>query len=369
MLFLTAAVVAIAGLCQAQLRWTGETVVAPGRIKNPEAFSAAVANSGLGLSGVVQTLGAAVFRLDASLTVGSVAGRDLELSERQSCPPTHPVPCDGGLCCQATYPVCCIEVNGGCCPSDKPVCVTDGCCASGTTLCPNDPDTCHTPDEVCCGGGTVCPVGRSCCGTGACCSETDTESNKCCPGSTAALDTCCGEYEVCCDGWCCYEGSTCGTEPGYCNIPVLEFGYDPNGITADLVENVCLGIRGQIAMGRPDTTPNEQILTYYGPNSPNRELTDCRRSRECCRGQTVPPGEPGAGDNATCDEYPFSSTIEGGPGAHVACVDEYANAAGGDLIRQMVSGMHRGFKYALRVTGIDCNAVVESDVHPCNPLP
>ncbi|KXX74170.1 hypothetical protein MMYC01_209633, partial [Madurella mycetomatis] len=83
--------------------------------------------------------------------------------------------------------------------------------------------------------------------------------------------------------------------------------------------------------------------------------------------RTVPAGEPGAGDRATCDEYPFNSAIEGGTGAHVACVNEHANAAGGDLIRQMVAGRHRGFRYALRVTGIDCTTVQESDVHPCNP--
>jgi hypothetical protein len=152
------------------------------------------------------------------------------------------------------------------------------------------------------------------------------------------------------------------------------------------------GIRRQIALGRPETTPNQQILTYYGPNSPNRELSDCRSSRGCCTGtyrrpqtavrysaianpecllhspgRTVPVGEPGAGDKATCDEYPFNSAIQGGADAHVACVSEHANSGGGDLIGRMVSGKHRGFKYALRVTGIDCTTVQESDVHGCNP--
>ena len=85
-------------------------------------------------------------------------------------------------------------------------------------------------------------------------------------------------------------------------------------------------------------------------------------------GRTVPPGEPGAGDQATCDEYPFNSVTEGGVGAHVACVDTFANSAGGDLIRQMVNGKHAGFKYQVVIQGIDCNTVTEADVHPCNPV-
>lgn len=122
-----------------------------------------------------------------------------------------------------------------------------------------------------------------------------------------------------------------------------------------------------MARGRPNVTPQYQLLTYYGPNSPNREQTDCRSSRQCCTGQVVPPNKPGAGDKTQCDEYPPNSAIEGGAGAHVACVNEHANQAGGDLIGAMVRNRHRGFQYWLEVVGLDCTTVNSGDVEGCNP--
>ncbi|KAH6617456.1 hypothetical protein F5144DRAFT_596461 [Chaetomium tenue] len=346
MVLLTAVILGIASLCQADIRWSGDTILVPGRIKNPKALAAA--------------------NLCCISVNGGCCASSKPVCQPSGCCATGTTECaNDPRTCKKPGETCC--GNGYVCPSTKPVCSGGLCCPKDTTLCLNDPTICKELDEQCCGGGSLCPVWASCCGTGACCDPSNPEISQCCKGSSADKDTCCGEYEVCCDGWCCPESSTCSSTPGYCNVPVLEFGYVPNNIISDLVENTCLGIRRQIALGRPETTPNQQILTYYGPGSPNRELSDCRSSRGCCTGRTVPAGEPGAGDKATCDEYPFNSAIEGGADAHVACVDEHANSGGGDLIGQMVSGKHRGFKYALRVTGIDCTTVQESDVHGCNP--
>jgi hypothetical protein len=86
------------------------------------------------------------------------------------------------------------------------------------------------------------------------------------------------------------------------------------------------------------------------------------------KGRTVPPGEPGAGDPMSCDEYPFNSAKEGGAGAHVACVNDYANKGGGDLLTSLLAGKHEGFKYQVAVVGIDCTTVTEADTHDCNPI-
>jgi hypothetical protein len=327
MVLLTTVLLGIVRLCHADLHWSGDTISVPGRIKNPEAFAAAHRVASGSSSSDSSPVQAAVGSPLGGIATDEILGRrDLALFDRQTCPPTHPFPC-AGKCCPVGSPVCCISVNGGCCASNKPVCQPNGCCAtgstqcpndsrtcrkpgetccgnggtcpsnkpvcspgnlccpSGTTLCPNDPTMCKELDEQCCGAGFKCPVWASCCGTGgACCDSTNPKISQCCPGSSPDKDTCCGEHEVCCDGWCCPESSTCSTTPGYCNVPVLEFGYTPNSIISDLVENVCLGLRRQIALQIPETTPNQQILTYYGPGSPNRELSDCRSGRKCCTG-------------------------------------------------------------------------------------
>ncbi|UNI19373.1 hypothetical protein JDV02_005559 [Purpureocillium takamizusanense] len=288
----------------------------------------------------------------------------LELLGRQQCPPSHPHPCPNSRCCQAGYPICC--GGGKCCSESFPVCQPTGCCPKGMTECGTvDPNFCKLPGAKCCGLGVACPVTHECCGRNCC----QAPSTKCCKGSTPDKSVCCGEHEVCCDGWCCPEGSQC-SKKGYCTVPRLTLGWQKNTETAALVENVCLGIRAQLAKGRPNTSPNGQIVTYAGPESGNREKTDCRSSRKprCCAGRIVPPGQPGAGTKMTCDEYPFNSVMEGGPGAHVACVSEHANGGGGDLLTKLLRGKHKGFKFLVEVVGIDCTKVKESDVPACNPL-
>lgn len=86
MVLVTAIILAIAGICQAELRWSGDTISVPGRIKNPEAFKAAHSGS----SGSLSSLASAVLKRDDGLAAGTILGRDLNLFDRQTCPPTHP---------------------------------------------------------------------------------------------------------------------------------------------------------------------------------------------------------------------------------------------------------------------------------------
>lgn len=46
----------------------------------------------------------------------------------------------------------------------------------------------------------------------------------------------------------CPEASTCSSTPGYCNVPVLEFGYVPNNIISD-VSIVCVVISAWVVHG------------------------------------------------------------------------------------------------------------------------
>jgi hypothetical protein len=68
----------------------------------------------------------------------------------------------------------------------------------------------------------------------------------------------------------------------------------------------------------------------------------------------------------SCEEYPFSSAMEGGANAVTSCVDDFANTAAGDMIGAIERNKHAGFKFQLVITGIDCNTVSESELAPCN---
>lgn len=87
MVLLTTVFLGIAGLCQADIRWSGDTILVPGRVKNPKALAAAHRGaSGSSSFPAPAELGspAGGFATDRML------GRGLALFDRQTCPPTHP---------------------------------------------------------------------------------------------------------------------------------------------------------------------------------------------------------------------------------------------------------------------------------------
>jgi hypothetical protein len=87
MVLLATVILGIAGLCQADIRWSRDTISVPGRIKNPEAFAAAHR----GASGLSSSPASAMRGSPAGgLATDQILGRDLELFDRQTCPPTHP---------------------------------------------------------------------------------------------------------------------------------------------------------------------------------------------------------------------------------------------------------------------------------------
>ncbi|KMU79805.1 hypothetical protein CISG_08085 [Coccidioides immitis RMSCC 3703] len=142
-------------------------------------------------------------------------------------------------------------------------------------------------------------------------------------------------------------------------IPTLIFNW-ARDLTDDLVENMCLGLR------KRNAPVNGEILTYAGARSQNRQQTQCKGG-DCCKGQTKSHGA-NKGFPLSCDEYPFSSTVEGGPHAHVGCIVAFQNGAQGDYLKAFYRDykLKKGDKYYMKITGIDCDVVHEDDIPKCN---
>jgi hypothetical protein len=73
----------------------------------------------------------------------------------------------------------------------------------------------------------------------------------------------------------------------------------------------------------------------------------------------------------SCEEYPPASTIEGGALAVCSCVAVIANSLYGLNtlgigIGWIENGKHKGFKFWVEITGIDCAAVTPTQLYPCN---
>lgn len=83
-------------------------------------------------------------------------------------------------------------------------------------------------------------------------------------------------------------------------------------------------------------------------------------------GQTVPAGDPSAGDPMSCEEYPFNSVEEGGASAQCSCISAYVNSAQGNQLQALYSGMHQGFKFLFYITNVDCTDFTTADLYPCN---
>ncbi|KMU88262.1 hypothetical protein CIHG_05433 [Coccidioides immitis H538.4] len=84
--------------------------------------------------------------------------------------------------------------------------------------------------------------------------------------------------------------------------------------------------------------------------SQNRQQTQCKGG-DCCKGQTKSHGA-NKGFPLSCDEYPFSSTVEGGPHAHVGCIVAFQNGAQGDYLKAFYRDykLKKGDKYYMKIT-------------------
>ena len=75
---------------------------------------------------------------------------------------------------------------------------------------------------------------------------------------------------------------------------------------------------------------------------------------------------PAKGDQTSCDEYPFASTVEGGDGAHIKCVVARQNSIqGGQLWGRLQQNLNYGDRFVVRIKGIECSNVQESDLQSC----
>ncbi|KAK2774768.1 hypothetical protein FQN52_004219 [Onygenales sp. PD_12] len=144
-------------------------------------------------------------------------------------------------------------------------------------------------------------------------------------------------------------------------IPTLTLTYFPD-ITDEYIHNICIGMRRKLS-----PKPNEDILTYAGPGSGNRDDSRCGGGK-CCKGQYKKDGF-NKGIKLTCDEYPFNSAKEGGTHAHVGCIPDFQNTLGGTQLGKFLeeAGLSEGDKYAVKIVGIDCDEVVDDIVPGCTP--
>jgi len=134
-----------------------------------------------------------------------------------------------------------------------------------------------------------------------------------------------------------------------------------------------------MALGRPYTTSQYQLVTYAGNGQ-----SEINRAKGCCAGslccqldpsnpggglKQVPAGDPGEGNNMSCEEYPPASTVEGGESSTCQCVDYGTNFRYGNLINAVENNgnYHLGMKFYIEILGINCNAVTGVDPgYACN---
>lgn len=74
---------------------------------------------------------------------------------------------------------------------------------------------------------------------------------------------------------------------------------------------------------------------------------------------------PFQGFPTSCDEYPFASTVEGGAGAHKSCVVAFENSLQGGKLGPFLKNLAYGQQFIVRVVGINCADVKESDLQGC----
>ncbi len=124
--------------------------------------------------------------------------------------------CPGGEFCSVNGPDCCsngsTDCSFGCCPSDEPICGSQGNC------CPADKPVDCGPLGICCRNGEVCAQHASfCCPDYA---PVDCPNGQCC-----RADEVCGSQGNCCpadlpvdcgDAGCCPAGETCGSQGDCC---------------------------------------------------------------------------------------------------------------------------------------------------------
>ncbi|KAF2256581.1 hypothetical protein BU26DRAFT_599248 [Trematosphaeria pertusa] len=277
----------------------------------------------------------------------------LQLFRRQlQCEDPGYVPCADGLHCCLPTDDCYPELDM-CCIKGGVTCGYHECYEEGATCCPDTGACLSTNNETCCNTASR----SGCCRSGtSCCSE---------------ANACCLEGETCCAESCCSSGTECKNGQCVSPVPVLELPYTPL-VLDETVKNMCLWIRDQ-----NQANPNEIELTY------SIVRNDGGKCKGCCKNVAVPQGREYEGEKTTCDEAPFAKTYEAlNSGAHLACVDWYENSFQGwwfgqwsRYTRATVPGFKDGSKFIVRITGLECSTVKESDLQGCgssgtpNPTP
>jgi hypothetical protein len=173
---------------------------------------------------------------------------------RHTCPPSSPINCNNGFCCEKNYT--CLS-GGKCqppssCPKDHPVncgkycCPSNSMCDNGSCYALSHVGLCPTGYSIDCKNGFCCKSGQTCsattpgkcdmlaafgrtcppefpsnCGTGFCCASNEIchikdNVTSCLPASHSACPT---DFPTDCgNGFCCPSGKIC-TESNTCSNP------------------------------------------------------------------------------------------------------------------------------------------------------
>ncbi|KAH7317223.1 hypothetical protein BKA65DRAFT_541969 [Rhexocercosporidium sp. MPI-PUGE-AT-0058] len=330
-------------------------------------------------------------------------GKQYETCSGTGCYATGATCCSGYVC--AGTDNCFL---GKCCPKTSETCRGTGCWTLGAVCCSGGSRVCDSGEECCPNGCMPADAGNTCCGqiyckTGAFCCSGQT---RCCPDEWICCgDTCCSPGTKCSEGTC-VSPSTSKTQPSTSSssrqaptqsspklstpklptssstptstkscvtsvpsptgaaiksLPVIEFiyidtEYEPFG---DIVKSMCLGMKRRNVVG------NQDILTYAGSRDP---CYKDRRSEVKCGGcctNLLKDSGPFKGFPTSCDEYPFASTVEGGTGAHKSCVVGFQNSLQGGKLGPFMSKLAYGQQFIVRIVGIQCADVQESDLQGC----
>jgi len=264
------------------------------------------------------------------------------------CLPSEICQLDTFQCCpsyglQCNGQACCDPAISICCPS-----VFTGCCVKGATCCGDD---CCSPEETCNQGQCILQVVPT--KTSAVTSiATETTTTAC---ALLGLDKRQGA-----GGSCVASGTPTSTETPVPTVKPLIFDYkklstkrkpkynaqqmtDRQDALQQLFTNMCLGLEV-----RDKLTTQSEVYTFLedeAKKSQNRKAVGCTGSP--CAGF---PGQ-------SCDEFPFASTMQGGANAIWNCIPEMAQNIQGGVISSWKSRnkITEGTAFELQIVNYDCN--------------
>ena len=171
---------------------------------------------------------------------------------------------------------------------------------------------------------------------------------------------CCGKDKQCPFGYeCCVDEDGNITCAQQC-FPSLIFPYLP-GFLDEIYENMCRWT----SASRTTQDPHSAILTlsYQTGRNLTRAKAMNRRLAKCAG-----PNRTRCPAGTSCDQFPFSSTLEGGIGPQAACVPIWQNNAFQAVyynlwVSEMLNSgkLTRGERFRVKLSNINCTTFRRQD--------